>query len=356
MDNYIGILPTKARSSLRAAGKTLTLGALSLIPSATRLRHIDLSELRYGNVTVHSYTSGGTGFPVVVLHGLTHEGFDDSRLVRFCRILAAAGFCVYAPNLRGLCTMDPDPTEIDSITALLTTLVKEHKSQIGLMGFSFGGSYALLSSACPEIAGSVRFVLAVGAYYSLADVVGRVFTMRGKRDLSPEEAYALLALDWRYRTMLPLTERETTAAKVLMVRTCSRAMQFTGEEMALVGKIASLPQQEDIYAEWRNRLRTISRLNIEDNSALESLEASVFLLHSERDTSIPVEESSRIATNLARLHKNVLSHIGRFGDHVTFSIRNDAGLAHFFYRLMLLTELRDTGIPSRNGRRGSSAK
>ena len=112
--------------------------------------------------------------------------------------------------------MDPEPTDIDSITALLKALVKEHKSPIGLIGFSFGGTYALLAAAFPETAGAIRFVLAVGAYYSLADVVESAFSVRGTRDLSPEAAYALLALDWKYRKMLPLTEGETAAVKELM--------------------------------------------------------------------------------------------------------------------------------------------
>jgi hypothetical protein len=147
--------------------------------------------------------------------------------------------------------------------------------------------------------------------------------------------------------MLALTEEEAAALEELMER-CSHEEHLTPEDIALVVRITSLQQQEDIYLEWQNRLPEISRLNIEGNQALESLEASVFLLHSERDTSIPVEESWHIEAELARLHKTVLKHIGRFGDHVTFSVRNDAGLARFFYRIMLMTELQSTGSPGRN--------
>jgi pimeloyl-ACP methyl ester carboxylesterase len=355
MNNHTGILPTRTRSSLRAAGKTLNLAALSMFPYATRLRHIDVREWRSGNVTVRSYTSDRSGFPLVVLHGLTGEGCSDSRLVGFCKMLAAVGLCVYTPNLQGLCMMDPEPTDIDSITALLKALVNEHKSQIGLMGFSFGGTYALLAAASPETAGAIRFVLAVGAYYSLADVVEHTFSVRGKRDHSTEGAYALLALDWKYRTMLSLPEGETAALEELMDRSCSGEMHFTREDTSLVAKIMSLQQQEDIYREWKNRLPEISSLNIEGNPTLGSIEAPVFLLHNELDTTVPAEQSCHIAAELARLQKNVVSHIGRSGEHVTFSIRDDAGLARFFYRIMLLTELRNTGTPERNGRRGATA-
>ncbi len=342
-------------SNLKAINKTLKLGVLSLLPSATRLGHIDVQEFRCGNVTVCSYMSGKGGFPLVVLHGLTREGFGDARLVRFSKMMAAVGLCVYTPNLQGLCMMDPDPAEIDSISALLKGLAKEHKSQIGLIGFSFGGTYALLASSSPEVAESIRFVVAVGAYYSLEDVVERAFSLRGQRDLSPEEAYTLLALDWKYRKMLLLTEEERAGLEKL-VGHCSRENHFTPEDTALVSKIMSLQQQEDIYLAWKHRLSEISSLNIEGNPVLESIKASVFLLHGENDTSIPIDASSRIAVELEHLHKNVVRHIGRSGDHMTFSIRNDAGLARFFYRMMLMTDLRNTRISGRKGRDGSIAK
>ncbi len=350
----IGTLSTQVRSSLRAAGKTLNLGTLSLLPSAARLQNIDIRESRHDNLSVRSYTSPKSDFPVSVLHGLTREGFDDARLVRFCRMLAAVGFCVYTPNLQGLCMMDPEPADIDSIKTLLKTLVKEQRNPIGLIGFSFGGTYAVLASASPEIAGQIRFVLAVGAYYSLAAVVERAFSLRGRRDLSPEVAYALLALDWKFRKVLPLTEEESIAFEELMDHFCAREKNFTPADTALVAKITSLQQQEDIFLLWKNRLPEIFSLNIEGNSILESLEACVFLLHSKHDKSIPVEETLRIAAELKRLNKKVSRHIGRMGDHVTFSIRSDAGLARFFYQMMLLTELRTTGIPGRNVITGST--
>jgi pimeloyl-ACP methyl ester carboxylesterase len=269
-------------------------------------------------------------------------------------MLAAVGLCAYTPNLQGLCMMDPESTDIDSIRDLLKTLVKEHKSQIGLIGFSFGGTYALLASSSPEIAETIRFVLAVGAYYSLESVVERAFSLRGGRDLSQEAGIALLVLDWKFRQMLPLTDEESIAFEELMDHSYLREKHFTPEDTALVAKITSLQQQEDIYLEWKKRLPEISCLNIEGNPALESLEAPVFLLHSENDTYIPVEESLHIADRLACLDKNVLRHIGRSGDHLTFSVRSDAELAQFFYRIMLLTEPQDARNPGSNGRRGST--
>jgi pimeloyl-ACP methyl ester carboxylesterase len=152
-----------------------------------------------------------------------------------------------------------------------------------------------------------------------------------------------------------LPEGETAALEELMDRSCSGEMHFTREDTALVAKIMSLQQQENIYQEWKNRLPEISSLNIEGNPALGSIEAPVFLLHNAQDAFVPAEESFKIAVELALLHKNVVSHIGPSAEHVTFSIRNDAGLARFFYRMMLLTELRNTGTSEKNGRRGRPA-
>jgi pimeloyl-ACP methyl ester carboxylesterase len=314
---------------------------LSLLPSAARLRHIEVRESRRGSVTLRSYTSGESGFPLVVLHGLTREGFREARLVRFCNMLAALGLGVYAPNLQGLCMMDPDPTDVESAKALLKALANEHESQIGLIGFSFGGTYALLASSSPDVAESIRFVLAVGAYCSLESVVEHAFSMRGERELSPEAIFGLLALDWKFRQMLPLTEGEIAAFEEVMDYSCSSKKHLTPRDTAFLANLMGMQQQEDIYLLWKTRLAEISSLNIEGNPALDSLKAPVFLLHSEHDTSIPVGESIRVALELTRHGKNVLRYVDRSGGHVTFSIRKTAELVRFFYRIMLLTEKQD---------------
>lgn len=345
----------KARSSLRAAGKTLNLALLSMFPSATRLRHIDVRELRSGNVTVRSYTSAKSGFPVVVLHGLTREGPNDLRLVRFCKMLAAMGMCVYTPNVEGLRTLDPDARDLESIGALLKKLVDEHKSQLGLIGVSFGGTYALLVAALPEVANTIRFVLAIGPYYSLPEVVERSFSLRMEENISPEQAYGLLTLDWKYRKILPLTAEETATFEELMAHSsCDEGL--TPKESALVARITRLPQQEHIYLQWKKRLPQIASLSIKGNPTMKSLKAPIFLLHNKHDTVIPVDESVQIELALTQLNKTVTKHLGRFGDHAAFSLRDDAGLARFFYRIMLLTHLQSNGMSGSREKKSVTVK
>jgi hypothetical protein len=310
---------------------------LTLFSSAGRLRPVEVRDLSLDGFAVRSYMSRTSRFPVVVLHGLTREGYEDARLVAFCRMLAVLGFCVYTPNLQGLCEMDPGPVDIERLSVLFTKLWTERGSPIGVIGFSFGGTYALLASSAPGLSGGIRFILAVGAYYTLNDVVERAFSLRGRHDLSPQSSFALLALDWRYRKSLPLTKEESIAFEDLMNHYCARENRFTSADAALVSKIVGLAAQDEIFRQWKTRLPEISCLDLAGNPAMKSLNAQVFLLHSENDASVPVEESARIETDLARLGKSVVRHVGHLGDHVTFSVRKDAGLARFFYRIMILT-------------------
>lgn len=311
---------------------------LSLRPSGGHLRDGEVKEFTLDGGTVRSYSSSDTSFAIVVLHGLTREGFNDYRLIRFCRMLANIGFSVYTPSLRGLCTLDPDASDIEATEALLESLTAKHGDRIGIIGFSFGGTYSLIAAGAPGVADHIRFVMAVGAYYSLESLIDRAFTLRGEKPLAPKVAYALLSLDWKYRQLLALTREETAVFEDLMDHYCARENNFTSADSVLVAKIAALPAQHEVCRQWKERLGVLSRLNIAGNPSLRSLVANVFLLHSERDVSVPVEECTFIETELVNAGKSVSKHVGRLGDHVVFSIRDDIRLASFFYRVMLLTE------------------
>lgn len=317
--------------------KSLALALRSLFPDLDGLDALDVGCQQYGDLPVRTYRSHRSNFPVVVLHGLTRQGPDDRRFVRFCRMLAGAGLQVYAPRLCGLCELDTDEQDVLAAGDLVRCLAEEHRSQIGLAGVSFGGTYSLLASHMAEVASDVRFVLAIGPYVSLDELVADAFSRRHEARIPIDRLYGLLAIDWNYRSLLHITSEEMQRYESLMADT-SCETGFTTEEHDLVRALAHDPGQEEIVRRWRQRLPLLRRLSFTDLPDLGTHSPPVFLLHAERDPLIPSDHSSRIESILRRQKTPVVRHVGPIGEHVGFSLRNDIGLARLFYQVMRLTE------------------
>ncbi len=105
--------------------------------------------------------SGEVSGCYVVLQGLHYAGPDDARLDRFCRVLAAAGFCVVAPFLRDFCLLRVTP-EASFDAAIATDHAIKLCAQRGLprpalFSISFGCIPAI------DVAGSDRHRDAIGA-------------------------------------------------------------------------------------------------------------------------------------------------------------------------------------------------
>ena len=102
-----------------------------------------------------------SGAFLVLLHGWTLRGKDDLRLQAFARSLAIAGVECCVPNLPGLAMLTFDTGDVLGLRALLG----ECPSRPGIIGFSLGGSYALLAAS--DHANQPRFVVSVGGYGDL---------------------------------------------------------------------------------------------------------------------------------------------------------------------------------------------
>jgi pimeloyl-ACP methyl ester carboxylesterase len=126
-------------------------------------------------------TPAGTAFDIyepagvpagsyLLIYGLDLAGEKDPRLVRFAYACGAAGLRSAIPALPGLKSYRFDPGDLEALADLVNHLRQRTACPIGMIGFSAGGSIALLAACDERIAGWVDPLLLFSPYYSLDDL------------------------------------------------------------------------------------------------------------------------------------------------------------------------------------------
>lgn len=109
---------------------------------------------------------------MVLVPGATEAGLEDTRVVRAGRAIAAADRTVFVPEL-SLYGREIDTADIDRIVDA-TLGINAHRlgeGPVSLLGFSFGGSYALVAAADERLAGELAQVATFGAYFDLVGLL-----------------------------------------------------------------------------------------------------------------------------------------------------------------------------------------
>ncbi|MEW6363906.1 MAG: alpha/beta fold hydrolase [Acidobacteriota bacterium] len=256
---------------------------------------------------------------IVALHGVTRKGKDDPRLVRFSRSLASAGVECFVPTLRGLAEFDWRGSDIDDLVALVLGVAGGARS-LGVVGFSFGGSYALVAAARSEISQTLRFVLAVGAYHSLVDLYERVAAVgadgrfAGSRGDMDDWIYLHLVAARRLAPELRLDPATLVEMDSLLDRYCHSS---------------SLPEKTSFYErhlEGRNLLQqdwamadraVLERLS--PATRLRSVACPVRLLHDPEDAIVPADHAHKIAAELGRWDRSCRLVVTPLLHHVSLS-------------------------------------
>jgi len=144
------------------------------------------------------------GGKLVLLHGWTLKGKDDPRLVAFAQSLAIAGIDCVVPHLPGLADLALDPSDVEGLGVFL----REEGLAAGVVGFSLGGSYALLAAK----AAAPRFVITISGYGDLSTLYAH-WSAWGKHPPASSTArdswlYLKLVVAWRLRRSLALPEAD----------------------------------------------------------------------------------------------------------------------------------------------------
>lgn len=112
---------------------------------------------------------------IVLVHGVAERGKDDPRLVAFASTLARARFLVLVPdlpNLRAYRVRSEDAQTVARAFSHLASLPElPPGSQAGIGAFSYAVGPAVLAALSPEVRERVDFVLGIGGYYDLEQVL-----------------------------------------------------------------------------------------------------------------------------------------------------------------------------------------
>jgi acetyl esterase/lipase len=104
---------------------------------------------------------------MLLVFGVNNLGRNHPAIVRVADGLARTGVAVLVPDSRTLLEGRLEVGEIDGVVRafqLLAARPEVDRDRLGVVGFSVGGSLALLAAADERIAGQVRWVNAFGAF------------------------------------------------------------------------------------------------------------------------------------------------------------------------------------------------
>lgn len=280
----------------------------------------------------------------IALHGATLNGRDDRRLQAFGRAVAASGIRCVLPSLPGLASVRFEAGGADAVAvaALSAELAARHGPPV-LVGFSFGGSCALLAASRP--AARLRYVLTFGAaasYEALFDELReRWRSIPSDPRERRERLYVMLLMAYRRAVRLGL-EAERAALEAPFRRFCSGLSD--DESAALAARLEPIaPIESETAAVDLPALRAASPAG-----QLESVRCPTGVLHDPRDLLVPAHHAEALAAELRRAraagpHRLLVT---RLLDHVDLRTVSSVRFAELAVLARILAPLTAPGAPS----------
>jgi pimeloyl-ACP methyl ester carboxylesterase len=144
-------------------------------PTAGAVMATDTTYSRGGEVLPATvFRPAGRARPLpawVVLHGLTRTGRAHPSLIRFASAVASAGNLVFVPDIPEWRALRVAPAiTVSTIAAAVAALQRRSDVQhdrVGIFGFSFGATQALVAASQPDTAALLAGIAAWGGYCDL---------------------------------------------------------------------------------------------------------------------------------------------------------------------------------------------
>jgi len=112
---------------------------------------------------------------LLLIPGAAERGKDDPRLTAFARTLARARFRVLVPDLPGLRRLQISAENVDEVSATFRYLISGRDfpapERAGIGAFSYAVGPVVLAASQKDLASQVDFILGVGGYFDLEDVL-----------------------------------------------------------------------------------------------------------------------------------------------------------------------------------------
>lgn len=117
---------------------------------------VQVDRTEVGGVAGDLYSPGRDAPTLLLVPGATREGRSDPRVVQVATALARANRRVFVPELH-LYDRKIRKDDIERIGRATVGLAED--GPIGVVAFSYGGSFSLIAAHDPEVQASIEFVL-----------------------------------------------------------------------------------------------------------------------------------------------------------------------------------------------------
>jgi pimeloyl-ACP methyl ester carboxylesterase len=238
----------------------------------------------------------------VAVHGVTLNGGQDPRLIHFARTVAHFGTTCVVPTLGGLASCRWETSDLDELADIVALTADTIHQRVGLIGFSFGGSYALIVAGRPEVLKHVPWVITLGAYHNLSDVLrGYALNLKHEPESNTEWDEAIhqrLVFLYGQRDAVAFSQEVWQEVETLLKRYCSEA---------------SLEEKRRFYDHYLRDLKpeVFNRfpepevlIKISPAGHLEHLACPVTLIHDRHDQVVPPAQAERLLSELKTRHSN----------------------------------------------------
>jgi dienelactone hydrolase len=305
--------PTPVRSSLPYRA-TVAAGA-------------DLAELWLPEWASRDRPAGG----ILLVFGVNNLGRNHPAIVRVADALARTGVAVLVPDSRTLLGGRLEVGEIDGVVdafRLLATRPEVDRDRLGIVGFSVGGSLALLAARDPAIAEQVRWVNAFGAFADAETYLASVASHAHREDAGAEVGWTPTPLAREVFLNFLLDQVSDAGDRAVLEAAFADAI-LGGERPApdrdlrtsLDSGAARTVHDLLTVTSLDEARRVIGTLPAESLAFIDAisparhlggLEADVYLMHETEDHHVPYVESRRLASALERA--------GRLAEHTEFRL------------------------------------
>lgn len=136
---------------------------------------VDIETVELTPGVVGDLYSGRSGAPVILfVPGAALKGTEEARVIQPATALARAGRRVFVPEL-DLYDRTFRQNDIERIVSAIVELSSDDQ-RVGVLGFSYGGSLALIAGQDQRARGRVAYVATFGPYFDLVHVLQDVTT------------------------------------------------------------------------------------------------------------------------------------------------------------------------------------
>jgi pimeloyl-ACP methyl ester carboxylesterase len=324
--------------SLRARAK-----AVAVLADATGLpfprpsaREVVVSIVEYDGVVGDLY-SGGDESPVIVfVPGAAAGGRSDPRVIKTGTALARAGRRVFVPELH----LYRRTFNYDDVERLVIAIAElSDIGQVGVVGFSYGGSFSLIAAQDQRTRDRLAYVATFGAYFDLLHVIQGVTTgstlLDGREVHFPTvpEAREILT---KATEELASGERGAELARALDLEDASNLP--TNLEA-----VHDLLANEDPYRtdELAAELPPLFRTTLDrfsPSTTVERLDTPLFILQSKQDAATPWTEAVLLNRAVERSRLVLLDHFSHVDPPGLPGWLADGGRAWRFLSWLLATQ------------------